>query len=101
MEKNIILTGMMGCGKSTVGGLLAQRLGREPADTDAFIERRQGRSIPDIFARDGEPAFRAMELELCRELSRRRGPAHPGRGHLRPEGNRPCVLAGPGPGGDL
>jgi len=73
MERNIVLIGMMGCGKSTVGGLLAQRLGREPADTDALIEARQGRSIPDIFARDGEPAFRAMELELCRELSRRRG----------------------------
>ena len=73
MERNIVLIGMMGCGKSTVGGLLAQRLGREPADTDALIERRQGRSIPDIFARDGEPAFRAMELELCRELSRRQG----------------------------
>ena len=73
MERNIVLIGMMGCGKTTVGGLLAQRLGREPADTDALIERRQGRSIPDIFAQDGEPAFRAMELELCRELSRRRG----------------------------
>ena len=73
MERNIVLIGMMGCGKTTVGGLLAQRLGREPADTDALIEARQGRSIPDIFARDGEPAFRAMELELCRELSRRRG----------------------------
>jgi len=73
MEKNIVLIGMMGCGKSTVGRLLARRLGRELVDTDALIERRQGRSIPDIFARDGEPAFRAMELELCRELSRRRG----------------------------
>ena len=73
MERNIVLIGMMGCGKSTVGGLLAQRLGREPADTDALIERRQGRSIPDIFARDGEPAFRAMELELCRELAGREG----------------------------
>lgn len=73
MERNIVLIGMMGCGKSTVGGLLARRLGREPADTDALIEARQGRSIPDIFARDGEPAFRAMELELCWELSRRRG----------------------------
>ena len=73
MERNIVLIGMMGCGKTTVGRLLAQRLGREPADTDALIEARQGRSIPDIFARDGEPAFRAMELELCWELSRRRG----------------------------
>ena len=73
MGKNIILTGMMGCGKTTVGGLLAQRLGREPADTDALIERRQGRSIPDIFARDGEEGFRALELELSLELSAQDG----------------------------
>ena len=69
MDKNIVLIGMMGCGKSTAGELLARRLGREPADTDALIEARQGRSIPDIFARDGEAGFRALELELCRELS--------------------------------
>ena len=73
MEKNIVLIGMMGSGKTTVGRLLAQRLGRELADTDALIERRQGRSIPDIFARDGEEGFRALELELCRELSGRQG----------------------------
>ena len=79
MERNIVLIGMMGCGKSTVGGLLAQRLGREPADTDALIEARQGRSIPEIFARDGEAGFRALELELCRELSRRRGLVIPSR----------------------
>ena len=73
MEKNIVLIGMMGSGKTTVGRLLARRLGRELADTDALIEQRTGRSIPDIFARDGEPAFRALELELCRELSGRKG----------------------------
>ncbi len=71
MAKNIVLIGMMGCGKTTVGRLLARRLGRELADTDALIGLRAGRSIPDIFARDGETAFRAMELELSRELSAR------------------------------
>lgn len=73
MGKNIILTGMMGCGKTTVGGLLARRLGRPLADTDLLIEARTGRSIPDIFAQEGETAFRALELELCRELSEREG----------------------------
>lgn len=69
--KNIILIGMMGCGKTTVGKLLSQRFGRPLADTDALIEARQGRSIPDIFAQDGEERFRALELELCRELGGR------------------------------
>ena len=73
MEKNIILIGMMGCGKTTVGHLLSQPLGRELVDTDALIEQRQGRSIPDIFSRDGEAYFRALELALCRELSGRQG----------------------------
>ncbi len=73
MEKNIILIGMMGCGKTTVGRLLSQPLGRELVDTDALIEQRQGRSIPDIFSRDGEAYFRALELALCRELSGRQG----------------------------
>ena len=73
MEKNIILIGMMGCGKTTVGGLLAQRFDRPLVDTDTLIEQREGRSIPDIFAREGESYFRALELELCRELSGREG----------------------------
>ena len=73
MHKNIILIGMMGCGKTTVGKLLAQRLGRALVDTDALIEARQGRSIPDIFAAGGEAGFRALELALCQELSGRGG----------------------------
>ena len=73
MGKNIILIGMMGCGKSTVGALLAHRLGRELVDTDAVIEERTGRAIPDIFSADGEEGFRALELALCRELSGRSG----------------------------
>ena len=71
--KNIVLIGMMGCGKTTVGRLLARRMGRELADTDALIEQRERRSISDIFAREGEAYFRALELELCRELSGREG----------------------------
>ena len=69
MTKNIVLIGMMGCGKTTVGRLLSQRLGRPLIDTDALIEQRQGRTIPGIFAQEGEAHFRALELELCRELS--------------------------------
>ena len=73
MDKNIVLIGMMGSGKTTVGRLLAQQLRRPFVDTDALIEEREGRSIPDIFQRDGEGAFRAMELKISRELSGRSG----------------------------
>ena len=73
MGKNIILIGMMGCGKTTVGRLLAQPLGLELVDTDAIIEQREGRSISDLFSQDGEAHFRALELALCRELSGRQG----------------------------
>ena len=71
--KNIVLTGMMGCGKSTCGRLLARRLDREFVDTDALIEAREGRSISDIFASDGEAYFRRKEVELGRELAERQG----------------------------
>ena len=73
MVKNIVLIGMMSSGKTTVGKLLAQRLGRPFLDTDALIEEREGRSIPDIFARDGEGAFRALELKLSQALSASNG----------------------------
>ena len=70
---NIVLIGMMGCGKSTVGRILAERLDWTLADTDALIERREGRSIPEIFARDGESYFRALERETAGELAERDG----------------------------
>ena len=53
MNGNVVLIGMMGCGKTTVGGLLAQQLGFTFVDTDQYIETALGRSIPDIFAREG------------------------------------------------
>ena len=105
--KNIILIGMMGCGKTTVGRLLAQALGRELVDTDEAIERREGRSISDIFAQEGEPYFRDLEAALCQELAQRDGsslrrrPAPAGRLYGRLGAGGRGVLAGPGPGGDL
>ena len=73
MDKNIVLIGMMGSGKTTVGRLLTQRLRRPFIDTDTLIEEREGRSIPDIFTQDGEDVFRALELAISRELSGSRG----------------------------
>ena len=68
--KNIVLIGMMGCGKSTVGTLLAEKLDRTFVDTDTLIEEREGRSISEIFATDGEDYFRDQELGISEELAR-------------------------------
>ena len=57
---NLILIGMMGCGKSTVGRLAAEKLGLAFVDTDERIERASGRTIPEIFASEGEEGFRAQ-----------------------------------------
>ena len=73
--KNIILIGFMGCGKSSVGKRLAQTLNYEFLDTDALIEEEQGRSISEIFATDGEAAFREMETECLHNLKKRGGQA--------------------------
>ncbi len=68
---NLILTGFMGTGKTTIGRAAAQRLGRTFIDMDDFIVARMGKPIPRIFAEDGEPAFRLIEAALCAELSGR------------------------------
>ena len=64
----IVLVGFMGAGKTTVGQLLSERLGLPFTDSDAIIEQRAGRSVPQIFAEDGEPAFRALEHQVIAEL---------------------------------
>ncbi len=64
----IALIGAPGSGKSTVGSLLAERLGVPFVDVDAVIEGRDGRLIREIFADDGEPAFRALERDATVEL---------------------------------
>lgn len=60
-QKNIVLIGMPGCGKSTVGKILAENLQRELLDTDEEIIRADGRTIPEIFENDGETFFRELE----------------------------------------
>ena len=64
----ISLTGFMGCGKSSTGRALAERLGARFMDLDAEIVARDGRTIPEIFREGGEAAFRAVELETLRAV---------------------------------
>jgi shikimate dehydrogenase len=66
---NVVLIGMPGCGKSTIGKALALRLGKEFSDTDEIIEARTKRRIPDIITNDGEEAFRELEREVIAEVS--------------------------------
>ncbi|MFN5816066.1 MAG: shikimate kinase [Pseudanabaena sp.] len=66
---NIFLIGMMGAGKSTVGNLLAQKIGHSFLDTDPLIEQCAGKSISQIFAEDGEEAFRAIEQQVLAQVS--------------------------------
>ena len=68
LPKNIVLVGFMGCGKSTVGRELQQRLSYPLVDMDQVIEQRAGKSIKAIFAQGGEETFRDMESELLAEL---------------------------------
>ena len=72
-QANLVLMGMPGCGKSTVGALVAQRLGRPFVDLDEEIVRAAGMSIPEIFAKDGETAFRDLESQVLREVSGHHG----------------------------
>jgi shikimate kinase len=67
--ENIVLIGFMGCGKTTVGRELQQRLGYPLVDMDHVIEQRAGKPITAIFADHGETAFRDMETALLRELN--------------------------------
>jgi shikimate kinase len=64
----IVLVGFMGAGKTTVGRLLSARLGVPFVDSDLVIEQRSGRPVRQIFAEDGEPAFRALEHDVIADL---------------------------------
>lgn len=67
--KNIALLGFMGCGKTTVGRLLARKLGFRFLDTDSLIEEKSGLSIPQIFERFGEKHFRKLETQVLEEVA--------------------------------
>lgn len=68
MKRHLILVGLPGSGKTTVGHLLAQRLGLPFADCDALVEKLAGMTIPQIFAQQGEAQFRRLEHQALFEL---------------------------------
>lgn len=90
----IVLVGPMGVGKSTVGRLLAERLGSAYRDTDDDIVAEQGRTIADIFVDEGEPVFRAIEKQAVqRALAEHDGVLALGGGSILDEDTRK-LLAG-------
>jgi shikimate kinase len=92
--RNIVLTGFMGSGKSTVGRLVAQMIHWPFVDADEEIIARAGMKIPQIFERDGEAGFRRLESEVCRSLAQReRVVIATGGGMLVNPDNRATMLA--------
>lgn len=71
--ENIVFVGMPGCGKSVIGSRVAKRLGKPFVDTDAEIELRAGKPIPQIFEQDGEEAFRRLETQVLANVTARSG----------------------------
>ena len=72
MKRSIVLTGFMGCGKSAVGRELAQMTGAVLIDCDDYIVKTENRTIPEIFAQEGESGFRDIESRCIRELSEKK-----------------------------
>jgi shikimate kinase len=69
MKTSVALIGFMGTGKTVVGRSLAARLGKEFIEMDALIEKKAGKSIPEIFRQEGEIGFREMEIEVTQEIA--------------------------------
>ena len=72
-RKSIVLCGFMGCGKSTIGSLLARKMGMAFVDMDSYIEKKEGKSVSEIFAQSGEEHFRMLEREAAKELAGKKG----------------------------
>ena len=68
-RKNIVLCGFMGSGKSTIGNLLSKKMGMAFIDLDAYIEKKENKSVSQIFADSGEEYFRQLEKDAVRELA--------------------------------
>ena len=73
MSKNIALIGFMGTGKTSVGKILAKRLNRPVVDVDLYIEANERKKISEIFEKEGEARFRALEKEAIRQICQRQG----------------------------
>lgn len=71
MKTNIALIGFMGTGKTAVGKALAEKLGKEFVEMDSLIEQKTGKAIFDIFQKDGELAFRQLEIDMTRDVAQR------------------------------
>jgi len=69
MRTSVALIGFMGTGKTVVGKLLAEKLGKKFIELDGIIEKKAGKSIPEIFRKDGEIGFRELEIEATREVA--------------------------------
>ncbi len=69
MKNNIALIGFMGTGKTAVGSLLAEKLGKQFIELDELIEKKAGKTIPGIFEQDGETIFRELEIEATRDAA--------------------------------
>lgn len=95
MYRNVVLVGFMGTGKTAVGQELARSLGWTFADTDHAVESRTGRSIPQLFAEEGEPYFREQETEALKDLLvGQRQVVSTGGGAVLREANRQLMLEG-------
>src|SRR5262249_5432034 len=92
MADNVILVGFMGAGKSSVGRILARRLGRCFVETDDMIVAKEGVSIPEIFAGKGEAYFRAAEEEALAFLALKSGDVIATGGGLPCQEGRPAAL---------
>src|SRR4051794_394710 len=73
-EHRILLIGMMGVGKSTVGRLVSERLGWPYVDSDEWVQAHTGKTVPEIFETEGEAAFRARETAALEEAATSDGP---------------------------
>jgi shikimate kinase len=89
-SRHVVLIGMMGAGKTTVGSRLARVLDRRFIDSDVQVEQRTARTVREIFETDGEPAYRAMESEVLAEALYAEEPAviAAAGGTILDEGNR-------------
>ena len=72
MKTSIAFVGFMGTGKTVVGKLLAKKLGKEFIELDDLIEKKAGKSIPEIFRQDGEIRFRELEIEVTKAIASRK-----------------------------